>query len=158
MPGYGYQWWILSPDVYAAIGYNGQRIFVLKDKQMVVVFTSQLTSQHNFKNSLLPEGILKGYIIPAVKSNNPLPDNPKALKRLKALDHFWQTTDYAVREKRLKKLKSALSEPKRTLYVNKQLGFSLCIQPILPAALRTPGKACDVSVIRLPVAYPPEPL
>jgi len=120
-PGYGYQWWVLSPDIYVAVGYAGQRIFVLKDKQMVVVFTSRLKDQ----KARLPEGILKGYIIPAVKSNTPLTKNPKALKRLKSLDHFWQTANYVVRDKRLKKLKSAQSDPKPSLYVNKQFGFSV---------------------------------
>jgi CubicO group peptidase (beta-lactamase class C family) len=120
-PGYGYQWWILSPDIYIAAGYAGQGIFVLKDKKMVVVFTGRLKALKDF----LPKGILQGYIILAIKSNSPLPENPKALKRLKSLDHFWQTANYVVRDKRLKKMKSVQFKPKQTLYVNKQFGFSV---------------------------------
>ena len=29
---YRYQWWVMSPERYAAMGYRGQRIVVLKDK------------------------------------------------------------------------------------------------------------------------------
>lgn len=40
--GNGYQWWIMDPDIYAARGAYGQRIFVSKEKDMIVVFASQL--------------------------------------------------------------------------------------------------------------------
>jgi CubicO group peptidase (beta-lactamase class C family) len=120
MPGYGYQWWVMSPGNYAALGYRGQLIFVLKERQMVVVFTSRLKEQ----DVLIPGGILRGYIIPAVKSNSPLPENTKASKRLRSLDRFWQTANYDDRDKRRKELATEDPSPKRKLYVNKQFGFS----------------------------------
>ena len=121
MPGYGYQWWVMRPGNYAALGYRGQLIFVLKDSQMVVVFTSRLKQ----KDALIPAGILRGYIIPAVKSDRPLRENTKALNRLRSLDRFWQSATYDDRDKRRKELASALPSPKRKLYVNKQFGFSV---------------------------------
>ena len=120
MPGYGYQWWVMSPGNYAALGYRGQLIYVLKERQMVVVFTSRLKEQ----DVLIPGGILRGYIIPAVKSNSPLPENTKASKRLRSLDRFWQTANYDDRDKRRKELATEDPSPKRKLYVNKQFGFS----------------------------------
>ncbi len=119
-PGYGYQWWVMSPGNYAAVGYRGQRIFVSKERQMVVVFTSRLKQ----KDGLIPTGILRGYIIPAVKSNSPLPENTKALNRLRSLDRFWQTANYDDRDKRRKELAREHPSPKRKRYVNKQFGFS----------------------------------
>ena len=50
--GYGYQWWVMSPERYAAMGYRGQRIVVLKDKNMVVVFTGRLKG----KDLSIPDG------------------------------------------------------------------------------------------------------
>jgi CubicO group peptidase (beta-lactamase class C family) len=35
---YGYQWWVHPSGVYQARGFGGQRIFVLPEQQMVVVF------------------------------------------------------------------------------------------------------------------------
>ena len=121
IPGYGYQWWIMSPDRYAAVGYAGQRIFVLKDKQMVVVFTSQLGGA----KARLPMGILRGYIIPAVNSDIPLPENPKALNRLRFLERFWTSSNYADREKKREELVAAYAAPKRKTYVDKQFRFSV---------------------------------
>lgn len=100
MPGYGYQWWVMSPERYAARGYRGQRIFVLKDKNMVVVFTGRLKN----KDLLIPNGILNGYIIPAVQFDRPLPEDKEALDRLRFLDRFWQTATYMDRDKRRKEL------------------------------------------------------
>lgn len=79
--GYGYQWWIMSPDRYAAVGAHGQRIFVLKDRNMVVVFTGNLQKV----KTRIPEKILENYIIPAVRSDNPLPENPRSWERLKSM-------------------------------------------------------------------------
>ena len=121
MPGYGYQWWVMSPERYAAVGYRGQRIFVLKDKNMVVVLTGRLKD----KDVLLPIGILNGFIIPAVQSDSPLPEDKEALDRLRFLDRFWQTANYMDRDKRLKELAIEPSGPKLTRYVNEELGFSV---------------------------------
>ena len=121
MPGYGYQWWVMGPERYAAKGYRGQRIFVLKDKNMVVVFTGRLKN----KDLLIPTGILNGYIIPAVQSDHPIPEDKEALDRLRFLDRFWQTATYMDREKRRKELAAEPSAPKLRRYVNKEFGFSV---------------------------------
>jgi len=78
---YGYQWWIDSAGYYAAVGYKGQRIFVVPAKNMVVVFTSNLPS---FSFSI-PQRLLSEYIIPAAASPEPLPANPKNKARLDSL-------------------------------------------------------------------------
>ena len=79
--GYGYQWWIYSPDRFAAVGARGQRIFVLKDKNMVVVFTGNLKEI----KTRIPEEILENYIIPAVQSDIPLSEDPGSWERLKSM-------------------------------------------------------------------------
>ena len=121
MAGYGYQWWVMSPERYAAMGYRGQRIFVLKDKNMVVVFTGRLKG----KDLSIPEGILNGYILPAVQSDGPLPEDKEALDRLRFLDRFWQTASYMDRDKRRKELAAEPPGPKLKRYVNKAFGFSV---------------------------------
>ena len=82
--GYGYLWTI-SPDgkYYSALGLAGQHIFVFPNKNMVVVFTSDLPLGNNA--DLIPlEKLLNQYILPAVKSNQPLPANPDAVARFEA--------------------------------------------------------------------------
>jgi len=86
--GYGYQWWILSPQRYAALGSHGQRIFVLKDKNMVVVFTGQLEDVR----SQVPEHLLDEFILPSVKSDAPLPADQAAAERLQRLNVSLRTT------------------------------------------------------------------
>ena len=57
---YGYQWWV-DPDVplFAAIGRNGQCIFVVPRLDLVVVFTAHIDSNDTERD------LLKSYIIPA---------------------------------------------------------------------------------------------
>jgi CubicO group peptidase (beta-lactamase class C family) len=87
--GYGYQWWVMSPDRYGARGAHGQRIFVLKDKDMVVVFTGSLKEA----KTLIPEELLENFIIPAVRSDTPLPEHPRSWERLKSMRLSGQTGD-----------------------------------------------------------------
>jgi hypothetical protein len=70
---YGYHWWINPYGGYQARGYGGQRIIVLPDQQLVVVFTGGF-----FDNDMetVPDALLITYIIPAAKSKSPLPPNP----------------------------------------------------------------------------------
>jgi hypothetical protein len=77
---YGYQWWIDSAGYYAAVGYKGQRIFVVPAKNMVVVFTSDLPG-----SSFILQRLLSEYVIPAAASPAPLPANPKNKARLDSL-------------------------------------------------------------------------
>jgi CubicO group peptidase (beta-lactamase class C family) len=78
---YGYQWWLPSPGFYAAVGYGGQYIFVIPGKNLVAVFTSELSSS----DESIPIILAETFILPAVQSENPLPANPEAADRLAAL-------------------------------------------------------------------------
>ena len=61
--GYGYQWWVDDGGYYMALGYQGQFIYVVPEKNMVVVFTSKLRDNDFF----IPETLLNEYIIPAAE-------------------------------------------------------------------------------------------
>jgi CubicO group peptidase (beta-lactamase class C family) len=74
---YGYQWWVRGSGIYAAHGYQGQRIFVIPDREMVVVFTADLPGN-------VPSVLLSSFIIPAARSSEPLPENPEGVALLKA--------------------------------------------------------------------------
>jgi CubicO group peptidase (beta-lactamase class C family) len=83
---YGYQWWlgwVQSPGFFAASGYGGQYIFDIPEKNLVVVFTGELSGS-NYDN-FVPKALAETYILPAVKSENPLPANPEATGRLATL-------------------------------------------------------------------------
>jgi CubicO group peptidase (beta-lactamase class C family) len=71
--GYGYQWWVHEAGFYLALGYAGQFIYVLPDKNMVVVFTSDLEERDFY----VPQELLIEFIIPSALSSYPLPANPE---------------------------------------------------------------------------------
>jgi CubicO group peptidase (beta-lactamase class C family) len=73
---YGYQWWVDSEGYYMALGFAGQFIFVIPEKNMVVVFTSG-------GDFPVPENLLNNYILPSATAEEPLPPNPDANERLK---------------------------------------------------------------------------
>ena len=79
--GYGYQWWVDDSGVYLALGYGGQFIFVVPEKEMVVVFTSDLSESDFY----LPQELLGDYIIPAAVSSDPLPKDPSAESSLRQI-------------------------------------------------------------------------
>jgi CubicO group peptidase (beta-lactamase class C family) len=83
--GYGYQWWVTDSGVYMALGYAGQFIFIVPEKDMVVVFTSSL-KEYDF---YVPQKLLNSFIIPAAESSTALPGNPEGAvlleSRIKAL-------------------------------------------------------------------------
>jgi CubicO group peptidase (beta-lactamase class C family) len=81
---YGYLWWIdLQGEWYAALGRGGQHIFVYPAENLVVVFTAALPFTNDA--DLIPlQELLNDNILPAVKSDGPLPVNPVGLTRLEA--------------------------------------------------------------------------
>jgi CubicO group peptidase (beta-lactamase class C family) len=103
--GYGYQWWIVNPDIYTAIGHQGQFIYVMPKKNMVVVFTSNQTTGGYFN----PSWLLNKFIIPATKSDAPMPENAEQGEKIKLLQQRLQTKYRYKKEE----------------YVNKELGFSV---------------------------------
>jgi CubicO group peptidase (beta-lactamase class C family) len=78
--GYGYQWWVRDDGVYMALGYAGQFIVVVPEKDLVVVFTSELAEEDFYR----PQTLLDHFIIPAARSPAPLPANPDGVARLAA--------------------------------------------------------------------------
>jgi hypothetical protein len=120
LPGYGYQWWIVSPGIYTALGHKGQFIIVAPEKNMIAVFTSSLGPEDPYS----PLGLLASYIIPAVKSPNPLPENPNGEKALKALINLWQTTSLVDRWEISNKAEKSPQRLKFEEYVNNEYGFS----------------------------------
>lgn len=70
--GYGYLWWILDPDpdgngqqdIYAAMGFRAQYIFVIPEHDMVVVVTG---GTHNSRDQQRPIAFLYSHILPAVR-------------------------------------------------------------------------------------------
>jgi CubicO group peptidase (beta-lactamase class C family) len=70
--GYGYLWWLLSPDpdgagkelIYAAMGFRAQYIFVVPEHDMVVVVTGGTRSGTDQRK---PIGFLYSHILPAIK-------------------------------------------------------------------------------------------
>ncbi len=76
---YGYQWWVDSTGYYMAIGFRGQRIFVVPQKNMVAVFTG------TGGRSLILKNLLDFYIIPAASSPDALPSDTEEQARLEAL-------------------------------------------------------------------------
>lgn len=79
--GYGYQWWVEADGIYMAMGYAGQHIMVVPDKEMIVVITGTF-HEDRFD---VPERLLRRYILPAAASPKPLPENPDAVKRLREM-------------------------------------------------------------------------
>jgi CubicO group peptidase (beta-lactamase class C family) len=78
--GYGYQWWIDDDGYYMALGYAGQFIFVLPEEDMVVVFASDLEERDFY----VPQELLTGFVLPAVRSSTPLPENRDGVALLRS--------------------------------------------------------------------------
>lgn len=76
--GYGYQWWINPAGYYSALGNHGQAIYVVPDKNLVAVFTSNIEG----RNMYISGTLLQDYIIPAIVSSEALPTSPQEIKRL----------------------------------------------------------------------------
>jgi CubicO group peptidase (beta-lactamase class C family) len=76
--GYGYQWWVDTPDVYMALGYAGQFIFVAPENDLIAVFTSDLSESEFYT----PQRLLDNFILPALISSKPLSKNQVAFEAL----------------------------------------------------------------------------
>jgi CubicO group peptidase (beta-lactamase class C family) len=73
--GYGYSWWVnlnRVPNIPEAEGRGGQRISIVTDKDTVVVFTAGGAEIDD----------IGPFLLRALESDQPLPENPKAYKRL----------------------------------------------------------------------------
>jgi len=77
---YGYQWWIDDQGYFMALGYAGQYIIVMPERDLVVTFTSDLPTRQFFA----PEDLFKAFVLPASESSEPLPANPDGNAALQA--------------------------------------------------------------------------
>ncbi len=84
--GYGFQWWVEPDRYFAAVGYQGQFIFVIPKKNMVVAFTGNL----NKKDFYIPKNLLDKYIVPAVVSDKALPPDPGKKEKLDGLIAYFK--------------------------------------------------------------------
>ena len=129
-PGYGYQWWTADAGSYIAVGYGGQYIYVIPDKNLIVVFTSRL----KIEDMTIPTGMLYSIIIPAIKSDNALPDNPDKVEALQSLAALWQTTKPVDREKIRARTAKASPSLLPGEYINTEYGFTAKYDPKLVVA------------------------
>jgi hypothetical protein len=67
--------------MYLALGYRGQFIYVIPEKEMVVVFTSSLEDNDFY----VPQTLLNEFIIPAAVTSSSLPDNPEGVALLESI-------------------------------------------------------------------------
>lgn len=81
--GYGYLWTVYpESDHYAALGMGGQQIHVYPSMNLIVITTAALES---FAEASEIELMLNEYILPAVLSETPLPENETGVARLQAI-------------------------------------------------------------------------
>ena len=69
--GYGYLWWELSFGGFTAVGYGGQYIMVMPERDMVVVFTSGFSP----KNEGLPLKLTADYINKSIVSDTAISED-----------------------------------------------------------------------------------
>ncbi len=79
--GYGYLWWMNSFGGYSAHGFGGQYIFVLPQLNAIAVFTGGFTDP-GFPTS---SELMRTYVVPALGSRGPLPENDESNKGLASL-------------------------------------------------------------------------
>jgi len=77
---YGYQWWV-EDDMFMMQGWGGQFVYVLPDRDLVVVFTGALPRNRFFT----PRSLLGEYIEAAVLADHALSANLAAAARLDSM-------------------------------------------------------------------------
>jgi CubicO group peptidase (beta-lactamase class C family) len=82
-PGYGYQFWRLRGDAYGGLGSGGQLIIVIPHLDMVWVSTGNLLEDEGSLDLIIR---LFWSTIAPFAGDGPLPENPQAVKRLRALE------------------------------------------------------------------------
>ena len=78
--GYGYQWWLDRSGAYAAVGVAGQYIMVVPQHNLVLTVTSSSSG----KGVFFPKKVLDQFVLPAIQSDDALPENPVAQQALAA--------------------------------------------------------------------------
>ena len=78
---YGYMWWIDPSGRYRSLGALGQCIYVIPHEEIVVAVTGGLGLPHMEE---VPDRLVESFILPAVKSTEPLPDDPVGLALLRS--------------------------------------------------------------------------
>jgi CubicO group peptidase (beta-lactamase class C family) len=78
---YGYLWWLKPSGTYFATGRGGQEIWVLPDRDMVVVMTG---ASGGGGAGAWGDGLMRSHIIPLAESAAPLPANPDGVATLAA--------------------------------------------------------------------------
>lgn len=82
---YGYQWWVDDGGIYMAVGYKGQYLFVVPEKELVAVFMSSLPREDFY----LPDTLLRRYLLRGALTPSPLPADTTARDRLRLLEAAW---------------------------------------------------------------------
>jgi CubicO group peptidase (beta-lactamase class C family) len=78
---YGYLWWLKPSGVYFATGAGGQEIWVLPDRDMVVVMTG---ASGGGGAGAWGDRLISSHIIPLTVSAEPLPPNPDGVAALES--------------------------------------------------------------------------
>jgi len=63
---YGYLWWVSGQNSYSAVGYGGQRITVIPEHDLVVIFTNGFTEGDDLEWNT-PDRLIDTYIIPSIE-------------------------------------------------------------------------------------------
>ena len=78
--GYGYHWWVDGQGYYMALGFAGQYIVVIPERNLIMV-TAGCLSPNDF---FVPESLLRTYLLPGSRASAALPPNSEAREELNA--------------------------------------------------------------------------
>ncbi|MFZ6846548.1 serine hydrolase domain-containing protein [Undibacterium sp. RuTC16W] len=136
---YGYGFWIYpnrQPPLFEALGRGGQRISVSPEKNVVVVFTG----------GEFEPGDIGAFIGRAIKSDQPMPENPSAAARLVAAVKDAATPPRPV---------SPLSQPLRTVSGRR---YTLTANPIDLKSFVLTFSGTEVAHLQLELGHRSDPL